>query len=51
MREPSDKSRFGPLIHIALLVALVSAVYFLRLDHLTIRGEESRRATGGMEPE
>lgn len=49
MREPSDKSRFTPLIHIALLIALVLAVYFLRLDHLTIRGEESRRATVGME--
>ncbi len=37
------------LYHIALLVALVLAVYFLRLDDLTIRGEESRRATVGME--
>lgn len=38
MRKSSDKSRFAPLIHIVLLVALVLAVYFLRLDHLTIRG-------------
>ena len=37
------------LYHIVLLVALVLAVYFLRLDDLTIRGEESRRATVGME--
>lgn len=34
--------------HVLLLILLVIAVYFVRLDDLTIRGEESRRATVAM---
>ncbi|MCI0675563.1 MAG: glycosyltransferase family 39 protein [Phycisphaerales bacterium] len=35
--------------HVFLLIALVVVVYFVRIDDLTIRGEESRRATVAME--
>lgn len=45
-RPAIDRSTF---VHLALLIALVVAVYFIRIDDLTIRGEESRRATVAME--